>query len=256
MMRLSAPLLIVFLIAGCAQGADGPLTSSSSDSFPSGPQTDANARFRSIYSVYARAGTALKNGNGTEAVSLFSKVAQLSDDEPAGIRLYRAYSRMILGNIFDEGRAGVSVDYNEAIRWYSMVPDYGSMRIGEMYAVGRGVPKDLKIARAWMVKAGDGAYSHAAANWVYLYDRNALPPGDGLPTAVDNPRLLAMRSADIARNAAIEQQRLASEQAEAAAAAKREADQAAQLEENARIEKVRRYESLSPAERLHADPID
>ncbi len=72
-----------------------------------------------------------------------------------------------LGSMAEKG-VGMTQDYSEASEWYRKCADGGSwsgqMRLGDLYAIGRGVPKDFVLAYMWLNLASATAPTSLANN--------------------------------------------------------------------------------------------
>jgi len=127
----------------------------------------------------------IDRGNAREGLRLIQRAADAGSSEGAH-RLALAYA---------EGLAGIPRDDRRAAQLFETAAAAGHHRaqinLGIFYLSGRGVPRDLVQARAWLEKAAAGGDPHA----LYLLGR-ALSESDG--QAVEDP----VRAADLFRRAA------------------------------------------------------
>lgn len=112
---------------------------------------------KKIEKLYTDANKALERKEYTLAIKLFKNAVELGDKE----------SEYELGNIYWNG-LGVSVNNNEAIKWYRLAGGKGvlkaQLKLGTIFLRGDGVNKNEDEALKWFTKAaeqgsGDAMYS-------------------------------------------------------------------------------------------------
>ncbi len=89
-----------------------------------------------------------------------------------------AYAQCCCGSIYEHGD-GVPVDMEKAIHWYQTAGDAGHVlsnyKLGMMYLEGRGVKKDLALARERLTLAAEGEDDTAQYQLALIYsEKNEL----------------------------------------------------------------------------------
>lgn len=90
-----------------------------------------------------------------------------------------ARAQSSLGNMYAEGR-GVPKDDQQTVFWWRKAADQGDApaqhNLGNRYVIGRGVPKDDKQAMFWFRKAADQGHALAQSSLGYMYaDGHGVP---------------------------------------------------------------------------------
>ena len=113
-----------------------------------------------------------ESGDATAQFNLgvmYAKGEGVPKDDAEAVKWYRmaadqglAEAQFNLGNMYNNG---VAKHYAEAMRWYRLAADQGlataQFNLGLMHANGRGVPKDLVQAHAWLNIAGASGLEEA-----------------------------------------------------------------------------------------------
>ena len=163
---------------------------------------------RAIADPLTDAKRAFESGNYSEAVKLFTPLAQqgnpfaqfklaviyrkgqgVQQDYQEALKWNRraaeqgfAKAQNNLGAMYANGH-GVTQDYKEAVKWYRLAAEQGydiaQNNLGKMYDNGFGVPRDIDEAKKWYKKAAEQGHREAQYNFEYLdTDENMLSPDD------------------------------------------------------------------------------
>lgn len=80
-----------------------------------------------------------------------------------------------LFDIYDNGKKCVKKDHSEAVRWYTVNAEKGDAsaqnKIGFMYLMGKGVPKDKDRAKYWLMSAAEAGNAEAMFHIADAYQR-------------------------------------------------------------------------------------
>ena len=105
-------------------------------------------------------------------------VAQDIDTLKQQARKGDAEAQKNLGNMYANGR-GVPRDYAEAVKWYRLAADQGhslaQYNLGVAYNSGQGVPQDDAQALMWLNLAYQNDWSDETANAIKVVARRITP---------------------------------------------------------------------------------
>lgn len=89
-----------------------------------------------------------------------------------------APSQAFLGQILDQAEQN-----EEAVKYFRLAADQGSADgfygLASMYASGEGVPRDLRTAREWMIKAAEAGHPQAVQTMALAYMKGGLDIAEG-----------------------------------------------------------------------------
>ena len=84
-----------------------------------------------------------------------------------------AESQLLLGSLYEDGKAGMPQDYELAAEWYRKAADQGfaqaQYNLGLLYEDGRGMDQDYYEAAQWYKRASNNGFSEAQNNLGVLY---------------------------------------------------------------------------------------
>ncbi len=126
----------------------------------------------------------------------------LEQDRNEAIRWFRraaeqgnASAQFWLASAYEFGQGGLETDLAEAARWYRRAADQGQPEaqgsLGELYAEGRGVPRDEATAVSWFKKAADQNSPSGEYSLAEMYAN-----GRGVPKDEKQAFLLYQKAAD------------------------------------------------------------
>ncbi len=107
--------------------------------------------------------TELNMNNSDIDITAIKKAAMSGDAE----------SQLLLGSLYEDGRAGMPQDYRIAAKWYRKSADQGfaqaQYNLGLLYEDGKGMEQDYYEAAQWYKRAANNGFSEAQNNLGVLY---------------------------------------------------------------------------------------